>query len=141
MRDIMDLLGRVFLSTIFLYEGLDSFFYYKETKSQMIDFGMTWQPDFLLTSSIILLMLGGILVLIGYRSRFGAVLLLLYWVPLTLVLYSFWDDPSDIRRANSILFMKNIAITGGLLMIFVNGSGKYSIKRLFATTKVPQRRW
>ncbi|NJN33053.1 MAG: DoxX family protein, partial [Saprospiraceae bacterium] len=42
----------------------------------------------------------------------------------------------DARRNVSLHFMKNIAIVGGLLIVVVNGSGRYSIKRLFATTKV-----
>jgi putative oxidoreductase len=50
--------------------------------------------------------------------------------------HSFWNDPIEVRRLQAILFMKNIAITGGLLMILVNGSGRYSIRRLFATTRV-----
>lgn len=141
MRELMDLIGRIFIATIFLYEGLDSILYFEATQQQMVEFGIIWKTDFMLSLSIILLILGGVLVLLGYRSKLGAFLLLLYWIPLTFTLYSFWNDPEDIRRANSILFMKNIAIAGGLLMIFVNGSGKYSIKRLFATTKVPTRNW
>jgi len=41
-----------------------------------------------------------------------------------------------VQRIQAIMFMKNIAIMGGLLMIIVNGSGRYSIKRLLATLKV-----
>jgi len=52
-------------------------------------------------------------------------------------LHDWWNDPIEIQREQSILFMKNVAIIGGLLLVFVNGSGRYSIKRLFATTKVP----
>lgn len=67
---------------------------------------------------------------------FGAILLILYYLPVTLIVHSFWNDPVKVQRIQAIMFMKNIAIMGGLLMIIVNGSGRYSIKRLLATLKV-----
>jgi len=137
MKDIIDLIGRVFISFIFLFEAYDSIFYFKETLIKMEEYGLTWNPRLLLYASIFLLVLGGILVLIGYRSGFGATLLLLYWIPLTFVVHSWWNDPEDIRRIQSILFMKNLAIAGGLLVVVVNGSKRWSVKRLFATTRVP----
>ncbi|MEM6320551.1 MAG: DoxX family protein, partial [Bacteroidota bacterium] len=101
--------------------------------------GLTWNQDFLLVSSILCLTLGGILLLLGYRPGLGAFLILLYWIPVTFIAHSFWNDPPEQQRIEAILFMKNLAIVGGLMLIYVNGSGKYSIRRLFATTKVPQR--
>jgi len=137
MKDIIDLIGRIFISFIFLFEAYDSIFYFKETLIKMEEYGLTWNPRLLLYASIFLLVLGGILVLIGYRSGFGATLLLLYWIPLTFVVHSWWNDPEAIKRIQSILFMKNLAIAGGLLVVVVNGSKRWSVKRLFATTRVP----
>jgi putative oxidoreductase len=106
------------------------------TKATMTNYGLLWRQDLLLTGAIILLVLGGIMVLIGYRSSFGSLLLLLYYIPVTFIIHSFWNDPEKVQRIQAIMFMKNLAIMGGLLMIIVNGSGKYSIKRLLATIKV-----
>ena len=140
MKHIIDLIARTLLAVIFVFEAVDSILYYGDTKAKMTSYGLTWQQDFLLVSAIVILILGGILVLIGYRSKLGAILLILYWIPVTFIVHSFWNDPPDVQRMQSILFMKNLAITGGLLMIFVNGSGRISVKRLFATTHVPQKR-
>jgi len=90
----------------------------------------------LLVGAIIALIAGGLFVLIGFQARFGALLLIIYYIPLTFVLYSFWDDPQPMRRINEIHFMKNLAILGGLMIIMVNGSGKYSVKRLLSYTKL-----
>ena len=139
MKDGIDLIGRIFISFIFLFEAYDSIKYFGATKESMDDYGLVWNQDLLLGFSIFILILGGILVLIGYRSSFGAVLLLLYWIPVTFIVHSFWNDAAQFRRVESMAFMKNIAIMGGLLMILVNGSGRYSIRRLFATTRVPKR--
>jgi putative oxidoreductase len=137
MKPIFDLIGRIFVSFIFLYEAYDSIFYFKETKEKMTYFGLTWQQDLLLVGAIVLLVLGGTLVSIGYRSSLGAILLMLYWIPLTFIIHDFWNYDEPEKRFQAMLFMKNIAITGGLLIILVNGSGRYSIKRIFATTRVP----
>lgn len=136
MKDITDLIARIFISLIFLFEAYDSIKFFKSTKALMTEYGIVWQQDLLLSGAIFLLILGGVLVLLGYRSSFGAILLLLYWVPVTFIVHSWWNDPIELQRAGSIDFMKNMAIIGGLLMVFVNGSGRYSIRRLFATTRV-----
>ncbi len=136
MKDIIDLLGRILIAFIFLFEAYDSIVFFKATKEKMIDYGITWQTEPLLIAGIFLLILGGVLVLIGYRSGFGATLLLLYWIPITFIVHAWWKETGDLQRVESMNFMKNMAIIGGLLIIIVNGSGRYSIKRLFATTKV-----
>jgi putative oxidoreductase len=150
MKDIVDLIGRIFISFIFLYEAYDSIAYFQDTLHKMQYFHLTWEPKLLLVGAIFLLIVGGLMVLLGYRASLGATLLLLYWIPVTFIVHSFWLYPhheinlpsdmiltTDLRRLQSILFMKNIAITGGLLVVLVNGSQRFSIRKLFATTRVP----
>lgn len=137
MKDLVDLIARILLAFIFLFEAYDSITYFQSTKNMMTEYGLTWRQDLLLSCAIFGLILGGTLILIGYRSSFGAFLVLLYWLPVTFIVHSFWNAAPELRRLESIHFMKNLAITGGLLMVWVNGSGRYSVKRLFATFKVP----
>lgn len=154
MKHIVDLIGRVLISFIFFYEAFDSFVYFHKTAQKMEYYGLTWNRDYLLYASMVLLLLGGLSVLTGYRAKLGAFLLLLYWVPLTFISHDFWNVPQscsfrfdcqDIglqgedlyRRLQGFFFMKNLAIIGGLLILLVNGSGKMSIRRIFATTRVP----
>lgn len=137
MKAIYDLFGRILLSVLFFFEAIDSIQFFEATKVTMTQHGIIWQQDILLTTAIVILFLGSTLILIGYRSTFGATLLLIYWVPVTLITESFWSYPKSEMRDVAMHFMKNIGIIGGLLMIYVNGAGKYSIKRLFATSRVP----
>jgi putative oxidoreductase len=137
MKQIVDLIGRILLSFIFLYEAYDTIKYFDQTRQLMTEYGLVWRQDLLLYGGTSVLVLGGLMLLTGYRASFGAFLLLLYWVPVTFIVHSFWNDPEEERRLHEIFFMKNLAITGGLLMVYVNGAGRYSIKRLFATFKVP----
>lgn len=138
MKDVADLIGRIFLSMIFFFEAYDSIAFFGQTKNTMTAYGLTWNQDLLLYSVIVVLVLGAVLVLIGYYANLGAILLLLYWVPITFIVFSFWNDPQEVRRIQSIMFMKNIAIVGGLMILMVNGSGKYSIKRLIYTLRLPK---
>lgn len=136
MRDLTDLIGRIFLSAIFLFEAVDSTLFFDKTKITMTQYGLNWNQDMLLYCAIFLLLVGGLMVLLGYRSTLGAIMLLMYWIPVTFMVHDFWMYPKDQVRIQSILFMKDIAIIGGLLMLVGKGSGRYSIKRLLATTRV-----
>lgn len=137
MRDITDLIGRIFLSAIFIFEAIDSALFFDTTRATMEEHGMGGAQDFILYGAIFCLAVGGIMVLLGYRATLGALMLLMYWVPVTFIVHDFWNcTKNDELREQSILFMKNIAIIGGLLMLVGKGSGRYSMRRLLATTKV-----
>jgi putative oxidoreductase len=136
MRDVIDLIGRIFLSAIFIFEAVDTLLYEDKTRQTMSLYGLDWNQEFLINGAVALLVLGGLMVLFGYRTRLGVALLLLYWAPVTFLVHDFWNFPKEELRMQSILFMKNIAIIGGLLMLAGKGSGRYSIRKLFATTRV-----
>ena len=138
MKDIAELIARIWIAFVFIYEALDALVFFNKTKATMTAYGILWQQDLVLKVTIFMLLLGGILVLIGYFSRVGATLLLAYWLPMTLIVYSFWDDPGDLRRLHALYFMRNLALCAGLLLLIANGAGKYSIKRLIYIMKLPK---
>jgi putative oxidoreductase len=76
----------------------------------------------------ILALVGGLSVLLGYRARFGAFMLLLFLVPVTLVMHKFWglSDPqmAMMQRAN---FMKNLSLIGAALVLMYYGAGPVSL--------------
>lgn len=139
LNDILDLIGRILISFLFLFEAYDSFLFYSVTRDKMVSYGLSWYPELWLNISLFFLCIGGLFLLIGYRARLAAFLLLLYWVPLTFIVYNFWAYPVDEQREISILFMKNIAISGALLLILVNGSGRFSMKRLLDRRRLDTR--
>lgn len=136
MKDIIDLLARILISITFMYEAYDILFHIGKTKETMTEYGLLWKQDLLVAGAIFVLLIGGILVLIGYRSGLGSFLLLLYWVPVTFIVHSFWNDPPELRAVQSVLFMKNLSIVGALLMVIVNGSGRFSVRRLIAAYRL-----
>ena len=138
MKDIFDLVGRILLSFLFFFEAYDYFAYEQLNKQAMTIYGLTYNQDFFLYLAIVALILGALTILLGYRMRLGAILLLLYFVPMTFIVHDFWTEmPGTAEyRLQSILFMKNIAIMGGLLIAATHISGKYRIRRVFATTNL-----
>ena len=76
----------------------------------------------------ILAFLGGVSILLGYRARFGAFLVLVFLVPVTLIMHKFWGiadaQQAMMQKAN---FMKNVSLMGGALMIMYYGSGPASL--------------
>lgn len=137
MKDIADLLARFFISFIFFYEVYDTIGFYNQNKLTMTAYGITWNQDVLLIGVLLFLLIGSIMVLIGYYANVGAFLLLFYWLPFTMIVFSFWNDPIEIRRLSSLQFMRNMAICGGLLLLVANGSGKYSVRRLIHVLRLP----
>lgn len=137
MKDIADLLARFFIAFIFMYEAIDSIFYFEDTKETMTAYGITWRQDLILSFMIAFLVIGALLVLIGYYSKVGSFLLLLYWVPFTFIVYSFWNDPQDLKRLHALYFMRNMGLCSALLLLLANGAGKYSVKRLIHVMRLP----
>lgn len=138
MKGIADLLGRIFLSTIFFYEVIDTIFFYGQAKQVMTNYGVTWMQDTLLITVLVMLGIGAFLVVIGYFARVGSFLLLLVWIPFTVIVYSFWNDPPDLQRVNLLYFTRNLAIIGGLLLLLAHGSGEYSVRRLIHVMRLPK---
>lgn len=138
MKDYIDLLARICISFIFLYEAYDSIVFFKNTKETMTAYGIHWNQDVLLIGLIFVLILGGLMILIGYYASIGAFLILLYWLPFTLIIYSFWDDPIELRRVNSLYFMRNLGTMAALLLLMANGAGNFSVKRILHVLRLPE---
>lgn len=137
MRDFMELLARACLATIFVFEAWDTIVHFGTARQQMLDNGLTWKTETLLYGACVFLVLGSLSLLFGYRAKLGAGMLLAYLVPVVFLSHDWWTlDRGSERHTMSIIFMKDLAVIGGLLMVMVNGAGRLSVKRLFATTKV-----
>ena len=109
---IVEVFGRILLSTLFLVEGVRKFFFQEETIMYMEDYGV---PEILFFPSIILEILFPILLIIGYKTRVSASIMALFTLTVALIFHTNFDDQME-----SIIFLKDIAIAGGFLIIAVN---------------------
>lgn len=119
LQDISVLLGRVFLSLIFIVSGFNKIMDYAGTQGYMESMGV---PGFMLPLVIALELLGGIAVLVGFKTRFFAVLFIGFNVISALMFHTDFGDQTQMT-----MFMKNIAIAGGFLLLFAQGAGSYSV--------------
>ena len=116
---IIEVFGRIFLSTIFLFEGINKIFNYESTIKYMESFNV---PELLAIPTIILEILFPLLLIIGYQTKLSALVLAIFTLATALIFHTDFTNQMQL-----ISFLKNFAIAGGFLIIFVNGAGKYSI--------------
>jgi putative oxidoreductase len=119
------LLGRLLFVLIFLLAGPSHFS--KATIAFAASQGVPF-ASFAVPLSGVLAIAGGLSVLLGYRARVGAWLIALFLVPVTLMMHRFWTvhDPM-MAQMQMVMFMKNMAILGGALLISQFGAGPLSL--------------
>ena len=121
MTKIFDLIGRVFISGVFLLSGFSKISNYDGTVGWMESFGL---PGFLLIPAIILEILAPILIIIGYQTRIAAGALSLFCLATAIIFHTDFSD-----QMQFIAFMKNLALAGGFLFLVVNGARGYCLDK------------
>ncbi len=121
------LLGRVLFAAIFVMAGPSHFT--GSTIGYAASKGVPLAPLAVPLSGIIA-MAGGLSIALGYRTKLGAWLIVLFLVPVTVMVHNFWAmaDPA-MAQMNEIMFLKNLSMLGGALLIAHFGSGPLSLDR------------
>lgn len=116
-RNLLPLIARILLVAIFLWSGVNKILHPTETQAYMTAFGMpfTW---LFLPAAIALEILGGLSVLLGVCPRLGASALAFFTLITGFIFHSNLSDPIE-----QIMFMKNLTMVGGLLMVVQYGVG------------------
>jgi putative oxidoreductase len=119
------LLGRLFFVLIFLMAGPNHF------ASQTIAFAASQGvplASIAVPVSGVIAILGGLSILLGYRARIGAWLIALFLAGVTPMMHKFWTvtDPM-MYQVQMVMFMKNLALLGGALLISQLGAGPWSL--------------
>jgi putative oxidoreductase len=119
------LLGRLLFAAIFLTAGLNHF-----TKQAIGYAASQGVPlaSIMVPISGLFAIAGGLSILLGYRAKIGAWLIALFLIPVTLMMHKFWTvtDPM-MAQVQMIMFMKNVAMLGGALLISQFGAGPLSL--------------
>ncbi len=127
------LLGRILLSYIFISSGLKHFL------SQTIQYGASAgvpAASILVPLAGIIAIAGAVLIILGYKARFGAWLLVIFLVPVTLIMHRFWSvqDPMQ-HQIQHTMFLKNMSMLGGALILTWFGSGPLSLDEVIKKGK------
>ena len=120
-RSFSILAGRILLAVIFLWSGTGKIGNFAGTAQNMAGHGMPF-ASFFLVGAIFFEVAGSLAIILGYYLRFGAVLILIFLIPTTLIFHNIFADPKMM-----IQFMKNVSIFGGVLVLLAAGPGRYSL--------------
>lgn len=112
------LAARIFLALIFLNSGIGHLTGFSEFVPTIASKGLPL-PQVLAAGTIAFLLLGSVSLILGYKAKIGALLIILFLVPATLAFHPIATDLSG--------FLKNLALIGGLMMVIAYGPGLISI--------------
>ncbi|MBS0649229.1 MAG: DoxX family protein [Verrucomicrobia bacterium] len=123
-QDLVLLIARIFLSSFFLWEGGSQVWHWKSSVEYLKSKKM---PSSLIPAAVILQLVGGLSVLLGYQARVGTVLLIVFIIPAAIKMYDFWKASDLEKTSQKTLFMKDVAILGGLLLLLATGAGRFAL--------------
>ena len=116
---IIELVGRIFLSALFLIEGVGKLFTQEQVITYMEDYGV---PGMLFIPAVVVEILFPLLLIVGYKTRLAALVMALFTLTVAIIFHTDFSDGMQL-----ISFLKNLAIAGGFMIIIAYGSNKFSI--------------
>tara|TARA_A100001011_G_C14173303_1_gene783522 strand:- start:240 stop:626 length:387 start_codon:yes stop_codon:yes gene_type:complete len=121
MANLMDLIGRIFISAVFLLSAYNKIFNYDGTVTWMEGYGV---PGFLLWPTIILEIILPVLVIIGYKTKISAILLAIFSITTALIFHFDFSNQMQV-----IALLKNFGLAGGFIFIAINGPKDWALDK------------
>ena len=122
------LAARVLLASLFLVSGFDKIGAFAGTAGYIGSKGLP-MPEVLAAATIALEVLGGLLLVIGFQARWVAFAFAAFTLVATFLFHSYWTMPEAQQFVQKLMFLKNLAIAGGLLMVVAYGPGRWSVDK------------
>lgn len=118
--------GRLFISLIFILSGLMKIVYFNQTVSAVQGVGVQGAAFFTILA-LLFELAGGLLVLLGWYTRIGVYILMIFLLPTTLLFHGFWNFQGPEQSEQMAHFLKNLTLYGGLLLLWSYGPGRWSL--------------
>jgi len=116
---IVELIGRILLSALFLIEGIGKISMQEDVMMYMENYGI---PGILFIPAVILEILFPLLLIVGYKTKLAAFVMALFTFTVAIIFHTDFSEGMEM-----VFFLKDLAIAGGFLMIFVYGANKISL--------------
>jgi len=127
-QDVAALVGRILLAAIFIKSGFGKITGFEGTVGYIASNGLPL-PQIGAVIAILAELGGGILLAIGYKARWAALVIAIFTLAAGILFHNYWAVDAAQRMGQEINFWKNIAMTGGALGFFAFGAGRYSVDR------------
>ena len=119
----VEFFGRIFLSALFLIEGVGKISFQDDVVMYMEDYSV---PGVLFLPALILEIVFPILLMVGYKTKWAAAIMALFTIAVAIIFHTDFSEGMQM-----IFFLKDLAIAGGFMIILVYGPGKISLDHYF----------
>jgi putative oxidoreductase len=119
-------LGRVLLALMFVWSGFVKLTGITATAGLIASVGLP-APAVLAVLTGLLEVVGGVGLIVGYKTRLAALALGLFTLAASLLFHAYWSAPADQQFVQQLFFMKNLAVIGGMFIVTALGGGSLSV--------------
>jgi putative oxidoreductase len=126
LQDPLALAGRLLLALLFLPAGVGKLTGFAGTVGYISSVGLP-MPQVAAAIAVAVEIVGGAALVFGYRTRVAALVLAAFTVVASVLFHAYWALPADQQMIPQLLFMKNIAVVGGLLILAAFGAGAWGM--------------
>ena len=123
--NLATLVGRILLAAIFVSSGFQKIGGFAGTAGYIASKGLPL-PEVGAAVAIAVEIVAGIALIVGFKARWAALALAIFTLATALLFHNYWTLPADKQFVDMLMFWKNLAITGGLLIVFAFGAGGWS---------------
>ena len=122
------LVGRILLALIFITSGFSKITGFEGTVGYIASKGLPL-PQIGAVIAIVVELGGGLMLAIGFKARWAALALAIFTLAAAILFHNYWAADAAQKMAQQVNFWKNISITGGMLLAFAFGPGRYSVDK------------
>ena len=127
LQNPLTLTGRLLLALLFLPAGLMKIGGFAGTVGYIASKGLP-MPALGAVIAIVVEVLGGLALLAGFGTRVAALVLAVFTVAASVIFHAYWAVPAEAQMVQQLMFFKNIAVVGGLLVLAAHGAGGWSLE-------------
>ncbi|HQQ69363.1 MAG TPA: DoxX family protein [Alicycliphilus sp.] len=126
LQNPLSLIGRLLLAWFFIPAGIAKIGGFAGTVGYASSMGMPL-PQVAVAVGLLIEIFGGLALLLGWGARWAALVLAFFTLVTSIVFHAYWAVPAEQQRVTQLLFNKNIAVIGGLLVLAAFGAGAWSV--------------
>jgi putative oxidoreductase len=126
MNNVLSLVARLLFVALFLPAGLSKLTGFEGITGYIASVGLP-MPQVGAALAIVVEIAGSVALIVGFQTRIVAAVLALFTLVATMIFHAFWGAAPEQAYVQQLMFFKNIAVVGGLLLLVANGAGAFSL--------------